>query len=127
MTRPSPQDLAPLTDALLAAARAAGATEADAVAVAGESLSVEVRGRALEHAERADGIEIGLRVIVNGRQACVSASDRSDRTIREMAERADKIGQLNLSPDLLRELMAKDETVSRTPAPVATTTPTPRR
>lgn len=88
MTRPAPEDLAPLTEALLAAARAAGATEADAVAVAGESLSVEVRGRALEHAERADGVEIGLRVILNGRQACVSASDRSERTIREMAERA---------------------------------------
>lgn len=88
MTRPAPQDLSHLTDALLAAARAAGATEADAVAVAGESLSVEVRGRALEQAERAEGIEIGLRVILNGRQACVSASDRSDRTIREMAERA---------------------------------------
>ena len=29
---------------------------------------------------------------------------------REMAERADKIGQLNLSPDLLRELMADDGT-----------------
>ena len=88
MTRPAPEDLAPLTEALLAAARAAGATEADAVAVAGESLSVEVRGRALEHAERADGVEIGLRVLVGGRQACVSASDHSPATIAEMAERA---------------------------------------
>ena len=88
MTRPASPDLARLTGALLAAAREAGATEADAVAVAGQSLSVEVRGGALEHAERADGVEIGLRVILGGRQACVSASERSDRTIREMAERA---------------------------------------
>lgn len=88
MTASDPADLARLTGALLAAARAAGATEADALAVAGASLSVEVRGGVLEQAERADGVEIGLRVIVGGRQACVSASERSDRTIREMAERA---------------------------------------
>jgi len=88
MTRPDSPDLARLTEALLSAARQAGATEADALAVSGASLSVEVRGGALEHAERADGVEIGLRVIIGGRQACVSASERSERTIREMAERA---------------------------------------
>lgn len=88
MTRPDPDDLSRLTDALLSAARAAGADEADAVAVDGEALSVEVRAGALEHAERAAGVEIGLRVIIGGRQACVSASERSDRTIAEMAERA---------------------------------------
>jgi hypothetical protein len=27
---------------------------------------------------------------------------------KELAEHADKIGQLNISPDLLRELLAKD-------------------
>src|SRR5690606_14267961 len=51
-------------------------------------LSVGVRQGALEHAERAEGIEIGLRVILGGRQACVSASETSDRTLAEMAERA---------------------------------------
>ncbi|ARJ69303.1 TldD/PmbA family protein [Paracoccus contaminans] len=81
-------DLSQLTAALLDAARKAGATEADAVAVAGESLSVDVRGGALEHADRAAAVEIGLRVLIGGRQACVSASDRSARTIAEMAERA---------------------------------------
>ena len=55
-------DLSQLTAALLDAARKAGATEADAVAVAGESLSVDVRGGALEHADRAAAVEIGLRV-----------------------------------------------------------------
>ena len=89
MTRSdSPSDLARLTDALIAAARAAGADEADAIATSGTALSVEVRQGALEHAERAEGIEIGLRVILGGRQACVSASETSDRTLAEMAERA---------------------------------------
>lgn len=88
MTRPDRADLSQLTVALLDAARAAGAADADAVAVAGQSLSVEARGGSLEHAERADAVEIGLRVLIGGRQACVSASDRSARTITEMAERA---------------------------------------
>ena len=84
----APPDLAGLTDALLAAARAAGATEADAVAVSGDSISVDVRAGALEQATRAQGVEIGLRVLIGGRQACVSASDLTPRTIAEMAERA---------------------------------------
>ena len=88
MTQPAMTKLADLTAALLDAARRAGATDADAVAVSGESLSVDVRGGGLEHAERADGVEIGLRVLIGGRQACVSASDLSARTLEEMAGRA---------------------------------------
>lgn len=81
-------NLSQLTEALLAAALKAGATDADAIAVSGESLSVDVRGGGLEHAERSEGVEAGLRVLIGGRQACVSASDLSERTITEMAERA---------------------------------------
>ena len=77
-----------LTEALLHAARKAGATDADAMAVDGTAISVDVRQGRLEQAERAEGIEIGLRVLIGQRQACVSASDVSDRTIAEMAERA---------------------------------------
>lgn len=77
-----------LTEALLAAAARAGAAEADAVAVRAAATSVDVRNGALEQAERADGVEIGLRVLLNGRQACVSASETSERTMAEMAERA---------------------------------------
>ncbi|MDO5620896.1 MAG: metallopeptidase TldD-related protein [Paracoccus sp. (in: a-proteobacteria)] len=81
-------DLAPLTARLLDAARKAGAAEADAMAVRAVAQSVDVRGRALEQAERADAVEIGLRVLLNGRQACVSASQHDDTTIAEMAARA---------------------------------------
>ncbi len=77
-----------LTAHLLDAARKAGAEAADAAAVAGTSLSIDVRGGALEQAERAEAIDIGLRVLIGRRQACVSASDTSDETIRTMAERA---------------------------------------
>ena len=81
-------DLDALTGSLLAAAARAGAESADAIAVAGESLSIEVRNGALEQAERAEGVEIGLRVLIGHRQACVSASDISSVTITAMAERA---------------------------------------
>jgi PmbA protein len=80
--------LHPLTEALLHAARKAGADTADAIAVSGTAISVDVRGGNLEQAERSEGIEIGLRVLLGQRQACVSASDISERTIAEMAERA---------------------------------------
>ena len=77
-----------LTAALLDAATRAGAEAADAMAVDGTALSIDVREGKLEQAERSEGIEIGLRVLIGGRQACVSASDISPRTMAEMAERA---------------------------------------
>lgn len=83
-----PQDLARLTEAVLAHARRAGAESADAVAVEGTSLSIDVRAGALEQAERAEGIDLGLRVIIGRRQACVSVSETSESTLAEIAERA---------------------------------------
>ncbi len=85
--------LAQLTEALLSAAKKAGADAADAIAVDGTAVSADVRGGKLEQAERAEGIEIGLRVLIGKQQACVSASDISDRTITEMAERAVAMGR----------------------------------
>lgn len=76
------------TQALLDAARAAGADAADALAVDGTSISIEVRAGALEQAERAEGTDIGLRVLVGQRQACVSSSSLTPDTFAEMAERA---------------------------------------
>jgi PmbA protein len=82
------QPLDALTKSLLLAAGRAGADGADAKAIQATSISVDVRGGALEQAERAEGIDIGLRVFVGHRSASVSASDISERTIEEMAVRA---------------------------------------
>ena len=82
------QSLADLTQRLIQSAKTAGADTADAVAVAGTSVSIDVRGGVLEQAERSEGTDIGLRVFVGKRSANVSASDTSDRTIEEMAQRA---------------------------------------
>lgn len=81
-------ELSELTADLLSAAKKAGADQADAIAVEGISLSIDIRAGKLETAERSEGTEIGLRVLIGGRQACVSASDLSARTIQSLAERA---------------------------------------
>ena len=81
-------NLQTLAESLVEAARRAGADQADALAMHGQSTSIDVRGGGLEQAERAEGVEIGLRVLVGGRQASVSASDHDPATIAEMAERA---------------------------------------
>lgn len=81
-------DLKRLAEALIHKAQRAGADQADALAMRGQSVSIDVRGGALEQAERAEGVEIGLRVLIGGRQACVSSSDHSDDAIARMAERA---------------------------------------
>lgn len=82
------QPLDALTKSLLLAAQKAGADAADAKAERATSVSVDVRGSALEQAERSEGVDIGLRVFVGQRAATVSASDISERTIEEMALRA---------------------------------------
>jgi PmbA protein len=85
MTTPTPERLA---HALLDAARRAGAEAADALVVADRSVSIDIRGGALEQAERAESTDLGLRVLMGRRQACVSASDPRDETLAAMAERA---------------------------------------
>lgn len=77
-----------LVQALLAAARRAGADGADAVVATGASQTIEVRGGALEQAERAEATDVGLRVLVGRRQANVSSSDIRAETLTIIAERA---------------------------------------
>src|SRR5690242_15675055 len=79
--------LSAVTERLVEAARKAGADAADAVAVRGISLGIEVRDGAVEESERAEGDDFGLRVLVGKRQAVVSTNDiRADVTT--LAERA---------------------------------------
>ncbi|MEX0318140.1 MAG: TldD/PmbA family protein [Ruegeria sp.] len=84
MTR-TPEEI---SQALLDAARKVGAEAADAIVIEGSSVSVEVRGGALEHAERSEGTDLGLRVLLGKRQAIVSSSDSRPDTLTSMAERA---------------------------------------
>lgn len=81
------QSLSDLTQQLIDMARKAGADQADAIAVDGTSVSIDVRAGALEHAERSEGIDVGLRVLIGQRQANVSSSDTKPDTLRQMVER----------------------------------------
>ena len=72
---------------LVKAARAAGADSADAVAVRGVSLGIEVRDGAVEESESSEGDDLGLRVLVGKRQAVVSTNDLTG-DVRALAERA---------------------------------------
>ncbi|WP_171126370.1 MULTISPECIES: TldD/PmbA family protein [unclassified Ruegeria] len=84
MTR-TPEDI---SQVLLETAIKAGAEAADTIVLDGSSVSVEVRGGALEHAERSEGTDLGLRVFLGKRQAIVSSSDSRPETLKAMAERA---------------------------------------
>ncbi|MEO6300785.1 MAG: TldD/PmbA family protein [Paracoccaceae bacterium] len=88
-----PHDLQRLTELLLTEAKKAGAQAADALAVSGQSQSIDIRQGKLEQAERSEGVEVGLRVLIGGRQACVSASDISPATFARLAERAVAMAQ----------------------------------
>jgi len=84
-------DLTALTDRaerLVKAARAAGAEAADAVAVRSMSLAIEVRDGKVEESERAEGDDLGLRVLVGRRQAVVSTNDVAENGTAALAERA---------------------------------------
>ncbi|MEM6384904.1 MAG: TldD/PmbA family protein [Pseudomonadota bacterium] len=105
------QNLSDLTDALLTAAKNAGADGADAIASDGQSLSIEVRNGALEQAERAEGIEIGLRVLIGQRQACVAASDISAGTLAEVATRA--VAMAEIAPEDPNVGLADPESLAR--------------
>ncbi|TVR47881.1 MAG: TldD/PmbA family protein [Rhodobacteraceae bacterium] len=80
--------LEPVADALLQAAKAAGAEAADVIVTEGRSVSVDMRKGALEQAERSEGLDLGLRVLIGQRQACISSSDTRPETLEAMARRA---------------------------------------
>lgn len=84
----SQNNLQQLTEKMITIAKRAGADAVDTIAVNGTAVMIDVREGKLEQAERAEGIDIGLRVFVGQRQAIVSASDTRDATIENMAERA---------------------------------------
>jgi len=73
---------------LVRAALARGADAADAVALRGMSLAIEVRDGAVEESERAEGDDLGLRVLVGKRQAVVSTNDMASDGSAALAERA---------------------------------------
>ena len=73
---------------LVRQARAAGADAADAVLVNGTSLSVASRQGKIEHLERSEGHDLGLRVFVGKRAAIVSSTSLEPAGFAALVERA---------------------------------------
>ena len=109
--------LRPALETLLSKAKAFGAEQADAVATHGRSLYVSVRGGEMEEVDNSEGRDIGLRVLIGQRQACVSSSDLSPQSLEKLAERAVAMAKLApedpycglATPDLLASDMAELE------------------
>ncbi|MBB5752112.1 TldD/PmbA family protein [Prosthecomicrobium pneumaticum] len=72
--------------ALVEAAKRAGADAADAIAVRGTSLSVEVRDGAVTETERSESDRLSLRVFAGGRNASVGSNALDEPQV--LAERA---------------------------------------
>ncbi len=81
----SPEDLC---QAMLDAAQKAGADTADVIVVQGRSVSINIRAGSLEHAERSESTDLGLRVLLGRRQAIAASSDGRPASLAKMAERA---------------------------------------
>ncbi len=73
---------------LLKEAKNAGADGADTVVTDADSVDIEIRDGKLEHVERSEGADAGLRVLIGRRQACVAGSDLSRESLAAMAEQA---------------------------------------
>jgi PmbA protein len=82
---------------LIAAAKAAGADAADAVLVAGTSLSVSRRLGKPEHIERSEAQDLGLRVFLGKKAAIVSSTSIDPAGFATLAERA--VAMAKVVPD----------------------------
>ena len=91
------ENLLPILDTLLTLARKSGADAIDAIATHGRSQSISARDGALEDIDNSEGMDIGLRVFVGQRQACVSSSGISTSSMQQLAERA--VAMAKLAPE----------------------------
>lgn len=96
-THITPEDLKPALETLLGFAEQFGADKADALSAHGRSVSIGVREGKLEDVDNSEGKDIGLRVFVGKRQACVSSSDVSKTSLEKLAKRA--VDMARLAPE----------------------------
>ncbi|WGF89957.1 TldD/PmbA family protein [Marinivivus vitaminiproducens] len=77
-----------LTESVLAQARAAGADAADVLLIESASLAVNRRLGRIDRLERAESVDLGLRVFVGRRHAVVATGDLSPGGLARAAEQA---------------------------------------
>ncbi len=95
MTHNAPD--AALTNDLLDRAKRAGATAADAILVRSTSLSVSVRTGKVEHIERSESSDLGLRVFKGHKQAIIATSDLRSNKLDELVRRV--LDMADATPD----------------------------
>lgn len=105
---------ATLLSDLLGHARAAGATDGDAIGVHGVSTEVRVRMGQVETSTRSEGHDVGLRVFVGDRSAMVSTNDLRPAALRELAEAAVAAAK-HMDPDA-ESRVARNEELAEAPA-----------
>ena len=101
--------------AVLSRAKAAGADAADALIYRSVSSAVSVRLGAVEDIERSENRDLGLRVLVGQRQACVSTTDYTPAALDELADRA--VAMARLAPEDPHVGLADPERLARGDAP----------
>ena len=77
-----------IANTLLDMSKRAGAEAAEVIGLEKKSLNVDVLNEKLEGIERSEAIDIGLRVILDGRQACLSTSDIRKESLDKMVKRS---------------------------------------
>lgn len=83
-----------IAESVLAAAKSAGATAADAVVVKGRRLEVGVRCGRLEKISQAEEASLGLRVFVGSQSAVASTSDLRRENLQEFARAAYELARM---------------------------------
>ena len=109
---PAPEDV---LAAVLDRARRAGADAADALIYRSVSSAVSVRLGQVEDIERSENRDLGLRVMVGQRQACVSTTDYAPAALDELAERA--VAMARLAPEDPHIGLADERDLARGAAP----------
>lgn len=84
----STSDAQAMAERLVERAIQAGADAADAVYSGQSSTSVQVRLGKLDHVDRSEGEEIGLRLFVGRKSASVASSDLGEEALAQLVERA---------------------------------------
>jgi PmbA protein len=101
--------------ALIDAARRAGADAADAYYSGSSSEAVQVRLGLLEDVERSESEHLDLRVFAGRRSASIGSSDLSDAALKELAERA--VAMARAAPEDQYAGLAAQELLARGPFP----------
>jgi PmbA protein len=100
---------------VIALAKKRGADEADLLAVQATSTSVTMRAGALEHLERAEAMDGGLRVFLGQKQAFVSTSNWRKDIVERMVEQALAMARL-VPEDPFCGIAAPEDIITDPPA-----------